>query len=63
MHVGVLFDGQLFDGLTADVGIAHDRDGDEADWAAPPVESTPRTSPAGPRVRGGPVGLGVELAG
>jgi hypothetical protein len=62
VHVGVVFDGQLFDGLTADIGVPTTEDGDEADWAAPAgsvdLEDEAQQDPECEVDR---VGLGVEL--
>ena len=63
IHVGVLFDGELFDGLTADVPVATVDDGDELVWAASAGSVDPDDdSQVDPECEVDRIGLAEELA-
>jgi hypothetical protein len=63
VHVAVLFDGELFDGLTTDVGVAELADGEEATWASPAGSVDPEDeSQQVPACEIDRVGLGTEVA-
>ena len=64
VHLAVLFDGQLFDGLPADIGVATLADGAEGEWAQAVGSVDPEDpSQTDPECELDRIGLGEESAG